>query len=595
MNPRNLSRLQLLSLAFSAAAISTACGGGGGGDAPVITPPAPPPVTGGSTPPASTPTSAPPAGSPPASTPPPAPTVPAAFELCPTSGPGASAAPVTTTLDIQGATGWTNTAGSLSAAANGTRANREGGPSSALNCISWKDANKKSRALNLGAYMFDYVSNDNDTRAVATDDADGHPGFGYVVSHNTVNGNSPLGSQMPASSVKTTVMAGANHAIHRVTMNYTRDTEAGGNGIVIPVVIEWLVAAGRSSPVWAVNWKMNQATKAAGVSFDTYRMDSRGPYGSIGWDGQKQSSGSAEVVTRVEWGAGGRRFVSNNVTGVKNSSSWDYTGVEAINYNRALAGSDLEFGIVQTAQDNYMGYPDFVTGRIVGKTSAQYGNACAANGTLMPCASFWPYQMMQFSAADGSFGPAATTGKLMAWGTPYGWLGASTVGSFDGTLNTAGTGERGYATFIAWGRIGGGNAVNEVVAAAKLYAETASIYTTSAINGNVGTIATDTANLGGPTLRGLPANGYNANYSAFELNAGNNKVDVTYTVNAVGLQLTNPIVIVNSYSGAAPAIKLDGTTLVSGTDYLASYDTQGQRLWVTLLKTITTTARLQVN
>ena len=595
MNPRNLSRLQLLSLAFSAAAISTACGGGGGGETPVVNPPAPPPVTGGSTPPASTPTSAPPAGSPPASTPPPAPTVPAAFETCPTSPAGVAAAPVVTVLDIQGAAGWTNTTGSLSAAANGTRANRNSGPTSALNCISWKDANKKARALNLGAYMFDYVSNDKDTRAVATDDADGKPGFGYVVSHNTLNGNSPLGSQMPATAVKTTVMAGANHAIHRVTMNYTRDTEDGGNGIVIPVVIEWLVAAGRSSPVWAVNWKTNQAINPNGINFNTYRMDSRGPYGSIGWDGKSQSSGSAEAVTRVEMGAGGRRFVANSVTGVKNSTAWDYSGVEAINYNRALAGSDLEFGIVQTAQDNFMGYPDFVTGRIVGTTSAIYGNACTSNNTLMPCASFWPYQMMQYSAADGSFGPAATTGKLMAWGTPYGWLGASTVGSFDNSLSTAGTGERGYATFIAWGRIGGGNAINEVVAAAKLYAETASIYTTSAINGNVGTIATDTANLGGPTTRGLPVNGYNANYSAFELNAANNKVDVTYKVDVVGLQLTNPIVIVNSYSGAAPTLKLDGATLVSGTDYLASYDTQGQRLWVTLLKTITTTARLQVN
>lgn len=501
-----------------------------------------------------------------------------------------------TTLDIQGATGWANTAGSLSAAANGTRGNRSSGPSSGVNCISWKDAGNKARALNLGAYMFDYVINDKDTRAVATDDADGQPGFGYVVSHNSANSNSPLGSQMPATGVKTIVMAGANHAIHRVTMNYTRDTEAGGNGIVIPVVIEWLVAAGRSSPVWAVNWKMNNAVNPNATNFSTtYRMDSRGPYGSIGWDGQKQSSGSAEVVTRVEWGAGGRRFVSNNVTGVNNSSTWDYSGIDAVNYNRALAGSDLEFGIVQTALDPYMGYPDFVTGRIVGKTSAIYGNACAANSTLMPCASFWPYQMMQFSATDGSFGPAATTGKLMAWGTPYGWLGASTVGSFDGTLSTAGTGERTYGTFIAWGRIGLATAAREVVNSAKEYAETASFYTTSAINGGVGSIASTTANLGGPTTRGLPASGYNANYSAFELNAANNKVDATYSVTAVGLQLTNPIIIVNSYNGTAPTIKLDGTALVSGTDYLASYDTQGQRLWVTLLKTITTAARLQVN
>lgn len=606
MNPRNLSRLQLLSLAFSAAAITTACGGGGGGDAPVVTPPAPPPVTGGSTPPASTPTSAPPAGSPPASTPPPAPTVPAAFELCPTSGPGAAAAPVTTTLDIQGATGWANTAGSLSAAANGTRANREGGPSSALNCISWKDANNKARALNLGAYMFDYVSNDGGTRAVATDDANGHPGFGYVVSHNTVNGNSPLGSQMPATSVKTIVMAGANHAIHRVTMNYTRDTELGGNGIVIPVVIEWLVAAGRSNPVWAVNYKMNQAVNPNGINFNTYKMDSRGPYGSIGWDGKTQSSGSAEAVTRVEWGAGDFRFVSNDVGGVKNTSNWTYDTPDSVNYTRALAGSDLEFGIVQTALDKFMGYQDGVQGFITTKNFGNYGDACldadsASAGnqpSAMPCANAWPYQMMQFSTATGDFGAGSTNGKLMAWGTPYGWLGASTFNSFNFSQTTSGTGERTYGTFISWGRIGSANAINEPVASAKAYADTASYYTTSAINGGFGTIATTTANLGGPTTRGLPTSGYNANYSAFEVNAASNKADVTYSVAATAATpLVNPIVIVNSFSGAAPAIKWNGTTLVSGTDYFASYDTAGQRLWLTLVKSVASgaTGRLQVN
>jgi hypothetical protein len=73
MNPRNLSRLHLLSLAFSAVALTTACGGGGGGgDAPVVTPPAPPPVTGGSTPPASTPTTSMPATSSPTTSTPPA-------------------------------------------------------------------------------------------------------------------------------------------------------------------------------------------------------------------------------------------------------------------------------------------------------------------------------------------------------------------------------------------------------------------------------------------------------------------------------------------------------------------------------------------
>lgn len=500
-----------------------------------------------------------------------------------------------TTLDVQGAAGWTNTVGSLSAVANGTRANREGGPSSALNCISWKDANNKARALNLGAYMFDYVMNDS-TRVVATDDAEGHPGFGYVVSHNDQNGNSPLGSFMPASAVKTTVMAGANHAIHRVTMNYNRDLEGGGNGIVIPIVIEWLVAAGRSHPVWAVNWKVNQATNPVPTDFSTYRMDSRGPYGSIGWDGK--TTANAEAVGRVEWGAGGYRFEAEQAGGVRNSTAWTYNVVDPINYNKAVPATttNLEFGIVQTARDQYMGYPDFVQGRIVNSTLAAYGNACAANATKMPCAGFWPYQMME-NGAGGVFGASPTTGKLMAWGTRYGWLGASTIDNFAYANPISATGERTYGTFIAWGRNGAAVATNDPVNTAKAYANAASFYTTSAINGGFGTIPPNTANLGSITTRALPASGYNANYSAFEVNAASNKADVTYTLGAASPSLVNPIVIVNSYGGAAPAIKWNGTTLVSGTDYLASYDTQGQRLWVTLLKTIAAggTGRLQVN
>jgi hypothetical protein len=513
--------------------------------------------------------------------------LPAAFETCPPSPAGAVAAPVMTTLEVQTATGFQNAMGSLSAVANGTRANREGFASSGVNCISWKDAKQTSRALNLGSYLFDYVMNDNAMRVEATDDAEGHPGFGFVVSHNDKNGNSPLGSAMPAFSVKTTVMAGANHAIHRVTLNYNRDVEGGGNGIVIPVVIEWLVAAGRSHPVWAVNWKTNLATKNAGVSFDTYRMDSRGPYGSIGWDGKTRAQ--AEAVGRVEWGAGGYRFIAEQAGGIRNSTEWTYNTSDAVNFVKAVpaVSTSLEFGIVQTKRDKYMGYPDFVQGRLVNSTAALYGNACVGNATKMPCADDWPYQMMQNSGPAGEFGPSPTTGKLMAWGTRYGWLGASSIDDFSYANPVNAQGERSYATFISWGKNGSTSPVDDPVAAAKAYADTASFYVTSAVNGGLGSIASLTLNLGSNTTRPLPSSGYNDLYSAFEVIAANGKADVTYTV-AAGAQsaLVNPMVIFNGAAATAPVITWNGVAQVSGTDYLASYDTAGQRLWVTFLKSI---------
>jgi len=515
--------------------------------------------------------------------------LPAALETCPTSAPGAAAPAVGTQLVVQSSSGWVNATGRLSAAANGTRTGRESGLSSGVNCVSWLDANRRARALNLGAYLFDYVMNWGAKRYVATDDADGHPGFGYVVSHNSMNGNSPLGSFMNPDSVKTTVFAGANHAIHRVTINYTRDTEAGGKGIVVPVVIEWLVAAGRNEPVWAVNWKMDQAKNPNAVDFNTYRMDSRGPYGSIGWDGKTASSGLADKVLGVQWGAGGYKFEALSFGGLTNASGWNYTQVSPANYVKAVPTetTPLEFGIVQTARDRFMGYPDGVSGRLNGKTSNTYGKACAENNTLMPCAQDWPYQMMQYSAPDGSFAATPTTGKLMAWGTPYGYLGADTVPSFDYLFTTSGKGERSYATYISWGEYGAENAADDPVEAAKRSADGASYWTNTFILGGVGTIATDAALPGSSTKRALPANGYNETYGAFEFVAtADGRADVLIkNLGQVGTNTTvrRPIMVFNNYGGALPSIKLNGLPATSGTDYLASYDTATRRLWLTVL------------
>ena len=555
-----------------------ACGGGGGdislgpvGNLPSGTPlPHPSPISSPS--PNPTPTAGP-----------------AALETCPASPAGASAPAVATGLEVQSSSGWSNATGQLSAVANGTRTGRESGLRSGVNCVSWKDANGKARALNLGAYLFDYVMNWGATRYVATDDAAGHPGFGYVVSHNNQNGNSPLGSFMDPSSVKTTVFAGANHAIHRVTLNYTRDTEAGGQGIVVPVVIEWMVAAGRNDPVWAVNWKMNQAQNPQGVNFNTYRMDSRGPYGSIGWDGKTHSSGQDLAVLGVEWGAGGYEFQAVRMGGLNSGAGWNYQLLSPINYAKAfpIETVPVEFGIVQTKRDPFMGYPDGVGGRLEGKTSPTYGKACAATNTYMPCAQDWPYQMMQYSAPDGSFANTPTTGKLMAWGTPYGYLGADTVDSFDYNFTTAGTGERSYATYIVWGEYGAVDTGQNPVEAAKHYADAASYWTTTQAIGGIGAVATTATLPGSMQTRALPANGYNETYGTFEfVVTADNRADIRIMNMGqanTGTVLRRPVLVFNNYNGGVPQLKLGVTPLVSGVDYLASYDTASHRLWVTLM------------
>jgi len=573
----NITISRLLRSALLLASLSlTACGGGSGG--------------GGTS-------STPPSGSGTSSN---VNDVPAPFETCSVSPAGVAAPAVSTALVVQSSSGWNNTTGNISVVKNGARVARDSGLSLGVNCVSWIDANSKARAMNLGAFLFDYTMNWGANRYVATDDADGHPGFGYVVSHNTANGNSPIGSYMQPNSVKTTVFAGANHAIHQVTMNYVRDQEAGGNGIVIPVVIQWMVAAGRNDPVWVVNWEMDHVTNPLSTDFtNAYKMDSRGPYGSIGWDGKTRSSGTDEVVSQVEWGAGSGGvqnylFVASDfVNGISNSTPWTYNQRTSVNYNKARPKTTpVEFGIVQTTQDPFVGYQDGVVGTFTGLTSAA-APLCshpgsADNNAVMPCAFGWPYQMMQYSAADGSFAPTPTTGKLMAWGTPYGYLGATSFSSFDYATTTSGTGQRSYATYIVWGQYGNGNpgntssATDPVESAKGTAAASGSVTTT--INNSLGTITTSAALPGSLLTHPLLANGWNETYGVFEITvASSGKSDVTFT-NPGTTTMRRPIVVFDGYTGGTqPLLKLNGTALNSGVNYLASYDTDTKQLWVTFL------------
>jgi hypothetical protein len=91
-----------------------------------------------------------------------------------------------------------NSANSITSLPGGTRNDPEGvAPSGAVKLITWKDSRNANRTMTLGAYLYQYDFSFDDGQQVTTrsanDNAYGHPGFGYVVSHNTQTGNSPLG------------------------------------------------------------------------------------------------------------------------------------------------------------------------------------------------------------------------------------------------------------------------------------------------------------------------------------------------------------------------------------------------------------------
>jgi hypothetical protein len=75
----------------------------------------------------------------------------------------------------------------------------------------------------------------------------------------------------------------------------------------------------------------------------------------------------------------------------------------------------------------------------------------------VPCINGWPYQLMNYdwnSIPDAWKSKPAnepTGTKLIGWGSPYGWLGASSFNLFDNSATADGGGDRSYATFIILG------------------------------------------------------------------------------------------------------------------------------------------------
>ena len=470
----------------------------------------------------------------------------------------------------------------------------------------------------LGAYLYQYdfgfvggeVDPSVETVRSANDDAYGHAGFGYVVSHNTQNGNSPLGKGNAPTRVASTVFSGGHHAVHRVELVYDRDLEGGGEGIAIPVVIEWMVATGRDHPVWAVTWRTGAAENPGGVDFDAYRMDVRGPYGSLNWDGAAER-GEGDAIGGVAWGDAELAFRTGDDQ-LTLGSPWTYDSPNAVAFTRAwTAATNAEMGIVQTRPgDLEMGYPDRVAGRERGSTSdAAYPGKgdCTGFGDdrvyAMPCATGWPYQLMNYDWDPGAGKPIdeATGTKLMAWGSPYGWLGASSFSTFAGEAD--GRGDRAYAEFIVVGpkcRYGEAAACDQPgdVEATVAAVEALAAATIDAVT--AGELVDEAPRGPGATDPKALVSGYDDTYAVYRLRAAGDQVAFTFTP-AAGQPVDRPIFVIDGYGAAAvPSVRVDGAdrTVNTGADdsgAFVSLDPGGDRLWVTLNETVDAAVAVEIS
>ena len=502
-------------------------------------------------------------------------------------------------------------ANSITTGDGGIRTDPEGvAPPSNVKLITWKDSRNADRTMTLGAYLYQYDFSFDDNRQVVTRSANdktfGHPGFGYVVSHNNQNNNSPLGKANAPKKVETTVFSGGHHAIHRVEVMYDRKM-GGGFGIRIPVVIQWFISNGRDHPIWAVTWMMGEAENPQNVNFDDYRMDVRGPYGSLNFDGAAKRE-EGDIIGGVAWGDFGLKFITTAAQ-LNLNSPWTYNTPNTVCFTQAwTASKNAEMGIVQTlVADKQMGYQDRVMGRERGHTSADdYLNKgdCKPGDNrtyVVPCINGWSYQLMNFDwgLKTGKPPDRPTSTKLIAWGSPYGWLGAKSFNLFDNSATADGRGDRAYATFIVLGpkfRFGQGNDKAGDVEITTKAVEALNAATIS--NVNPGSLVTQVAKGPGATQLKNIRNGYNDSYAVYYLTASDNQVAFTFTP-AVGTPVRSPIFVVQNYTAEQlPTITVDDNpiTLNTGADAGAfvSFNALNNELWVTLKATISTAINVQI-
>jgi hypothetical protein len=285
------------------------------------------------------------------------------------------------------------------------------------------------------------------------------------------------------------------------------------------------------------------------------------------------------------------------------NSSWTYNTPNTVDYSRAWTTTvNSEMGIVETKPgDKSMGYQDLVVGRQRGSTSSTYTGNCAGVGDprhyTMPCVDGWAYQLMQYDWENGGGKPLGqnTTTKLVAWGSPYGWLGASSYQSFDYSAPLNGTGDRSYATFIVLGPScryqgaacsGDGDVALTVRPVDALARATLSAFT-------AGALATSAPAGPGATQSKALVNGYNDTYAAYYLVPTGGNVAFKFTP-AAGAQVDRPIFVLSGVTPTPtklPVIKVGGTVLTVNTGKansgaFVSYRSETSELWVTINQTL---------
>jgi hypothetical protein len=466
--------------------------------------------------------------------------------------------------------------------------------------------------------------------------AGGHPGFGYVVSHNLkgaavegcglgepgkVDTSAPVFMMKGQTSMP---LVGDHHRIHEYRFNYPR-SGSDGKCYQVPVIVDWSFYTGLDHPIFGITWDVAAAKAADGTPAAANVLnliDSRAPYGSMSWGGD----GTTLVqINRLNWADTHVFAAQGNNAPLHLNSPWTWNTPVRQSYQDGasagdvmtpfvglqLASQPVGFGLIATQMLNTKdagGYHANLGLKARGATSQQVSPGCAEasqpNGpitpTVMPCEWQWSFQSVSYTSGYGTArAPGWQTDSFfsphVSWGTVAGFVGQSSVLSTRGEqVMFSGYPRISYATYIELGGAdtsGAGSASGSTFARA--LAEKSAAKALAQVTATVGTVQsscpagpgrTDAEACGNSGVNGVPAapNGYQGSQAAWLVQAANNKFDVQLTH---GNDVFAPTLLITGYTASkAPAtLAFNGgaSTLTAGRDYFASVDTGGKALWIT--------------
>jgi hypothetical protein len=209
---------------------------------------------------------------------------------------------------------------------------------------------------------------------------------------------------------------------------------------------------------------------------------------------------------------------------------------------------------------------------------------------------------MNYDWAGAKPSGEATGTKLIAWGSPYGYLGASSFNLFDYSGNGDGRGDRSYATFIVLGpkcRFDDLGMCTEPGDVARVLEQVTSLRGAQLSVAAGGSVSDDAQKGPGAESRKPISQGFDDTYAVFHLELESEDAVAFMFTPAAATAVERPIFVVHGYRGELPALTIDGAAATVNTgddeaDFFASVDAENEQLWLTLNRRVEAAVTISV-